>query len=132
METQMIEDKDTSALIVAKPSRIRDSLRALLRATPSVNVITQVDDGSSALEMIMAHHPTLMLLGSNLPDDELKTVLKQTKATQPQTRCIVLAATSQQEWIARNFGADSVLFAGFPAAAFFTTIEQLLSEQNGI
>lgn len=125
-------NKDTSALIVAKPSRIRDSLRALLRAMPSVKIIRQVDDGSTALEMVMAHHPTLMLLGSNLPDDELKTLLTQTKTIQPHTRCIVLAATSHQQWIARNFGADSVLFAGFPAAAFFTTIEQLLAEQPNI
>ena len=121
----MIE-QDTSALIVAKPSRIRDSLSALLRSVPHIRIVGQVEDVPSAMKMVTDYHPNLVLLGSNLPDDEILTVLIRTKAQQPQTRCIVLANTAQQHWMAEAAGADSVLFAGLPATKFFATIEKLL------
>jgi DNA-binding NarL/FixJ family response regulator len=106
---------------------MRDSLRALLRAIPQVRVIGQVEDGPSALKMLIEHCPSLVLLASNLPGDGAWGVLKQTKAEQPQTRCLVLADTIHQQCKAEAAGADSVLLAGFPATKFFATIEELLS-----
>ncbi len=119
-----------STLIVVKPGRMRDSLRALLRAIPGVSIIGQVDNSSSALEMIVNHQPALTLLATNLPGDEIWHVLKQIKGKQLQTRCLVLAGTLQQQWLAKNAGADSVLLAGFPAAKFYETIEELRAEQK--
>ncbi len=117
-------------LIVVRPGRMRDSLRALLRAIPQVRVIGQVEDGPSAQKMLIKHCPALVLLASNLPGDEAWGVLRQTKAEQPQARCLVLADTIHQQWMAEAAGADSVLLAGFPAAKFFATIENLLSRQK--
>ncbi len=122
--------KNVSALIVAKPSRIRDGIRALLRSVSYIKVIGQVDDASGAMKMVTDYHPTLVLLGSNLPNDEIQAVLKQTKAQQPQTGCIVLANTAQQQGIAKAAGADSVLFAGLSATKFFASIDKILNQQG--
>ena len=116
-----------SVLIIAKPSRMRDGLRALLRTIPYLTLVGQVDDGLSAIKTMTDQHPTLVLLGANLLDEDIQTVLAQIKARWPETRCIVLVDNVQQQWIAKAAGADSALLVGFPAAKFISTIQELLS-----
>ena len=116
-----------SVLIIAKPSRMRDGLRALLRTIPYLTLVGQVDDGLSAIKTMTDQHPTLVLLGANLLDEDIQTVLAQIKAKWPETRCIVLVDNVQQQWIAKAAGADSALLVGFPAAKFINTIQELLS-----
>ena len=65
----------TSVLIVARPTRMRDGLRTLLKAMPQIEVVEQVDDAASVVNMITSNPPTLVLLDSNLPDHQVKTVL---------------------------------------------------------
>ena len=122
-------EESTSVLIVAKPTRMREGLRALLMAMPQLKIIGQVDDGPSAMQMISDHHPALILLDSNLPEDEAWVVLKQVK-NGSNTRCLVLADTVQQQRVARAEGADDVLLTGVPAAKLFTTIERLLPDTS--
>ncbi len=116
-----------SVLIIAKPSRMRDGLRALLRTIPYLTLVGQVDDGLSAIKTMTDQHPTLVLLGANLLDEDIQTVLAQIKAKWPETRCIVLVDNVQQQWIAKAAGADSALLVGFPASKFVSTIQELLS-----
>jgi DNA-binding NarL/FixJ family response regulator len=118
---------ETLALIVSRPSRMRDSLRALLRATAQVEIIDVASDGKSALRMIATYQPALVLLASNLPREEICAVLQQTKSKWPQTRCLVLAGTLNQQYVAKAVGADRVLLAGFPANKFYNTIQELLT-----
>jgi DNA-binding NarL/FixJ family response regulator len=109
---------------------MRDGLRALLRATPRLEFIGQADNSLSALEMVMDCQPFLILLDSNLPEDEVQSLLEQTKINHPHTRCVVLANDVQQQYAARTAGADSVLLAGFPVARFFAVIEELLTRSE--
>ncbi len=117
-------------LIVARPGRLRDGLRALLRATPGLELVGQADNRASALGLLRACHPALVLLDSNLPVDEVEAILRQTKTQYPHARCIVLANDGQQQGAARGAGADSVLLAGFPVTRFFAVVAELLSEEE--
>ena len=119
-----------SALIVAEPTRIRDGLRALLKAVPQIEGVGQVDDVSSALNIIQNDPPALVLLNSNLSGNPVQTILRQIKLECPQIRCIVLADNVRQQRIAITSGADDVLLAGFSAVRLFTTIERLLNGQK--
>jgi DNA-binding NarL/FixJ family response regulator len=116
-----------SVLIVARPGRMREGLRALLRTIPRIEIIEQVDHGSAALEMVMQEHSTLVLLDSSLPSDEMWTALKQIKAEWPQTQCIVVADTLRQQEMAQASSADGVLLKGFAAETLFTTIGEVLT-----
>lgn len=118
------------ALIVARPGRMRDGLRALLRAMPQIEIVDEADDSPSALRMITKHHPALLLLDSDLPGDEVSTELGRIKTEEPQIRCIVLADNPQQQQVANAAGADGVLLKGFPAAKLFETIERLFPRQE--
>ncbi len=121
----------TSALIVTKPNRTRDSLQALLASIHQIEIVNQVDDVPSALMAISAQPPTLVLLDANLPGNESWATLEQIKSRWPQVRCIVLAGNLQQQWQAKAVGADGVLLAGLPAGQFFATIEaQLFSARS--
>ncbi len=122
-------NSDISALIVASPGRGRDSLRALLRAIPRLEIIGQVDDAPSALKIVTDHHPALMLLDTSLPNDEAWNVLQQIKAKWSQTQCLVLVDTIRQQQLAEAASADGVLVKGFSIARFLTTTERLLSLQ---
>jgi DNA-binding NarL/FixJ family response regulator len=109
---------------------MRDGLQVLLKAIPEVKIIDKVDNSSTALQVIAEQRPALVLLGYDLPGEETEAILKQAKATWPQSRCIALAGSVQQQYLAQTAGADDVLLVGFSAAAFFTTIETLLEEQT--
>ena len=118
--------RDAPVLIAAKPSRMRDSLRFLLKTVSQISVIDLADDSASALRMISEHHPALVLLDTNLPGEEMTAVLKQIKADGFQSRCLVLSDTFEQQREAQSAGADVVLVKGFPAAELFDIVEGLL------
>jgi DNA-binding NarL/FixJ family response regulator len=115
-----------SALIVARPGRMREGLRALLRTIPGIKIVEQVDRGSAALAMVTQERSTLVLLDSSLPSEEMWTAVKQIKAEWPQTQCIVVADTIRQQGMAQASGADGVLLKGFAAETLFTTIDEVL------
>jgi DNA-binding response OmpR family regulator len=93
-------------------------------------MIGQADDGPAALKLVAEHNPSLVLLDSHLPDDEIRAVVEQIKTEHSQTCCIVLADTIEQQHIARNAGADEVLPKGFPITSLLGTIHKLISWQE--
>ena len=115
-------------LIVAKPGRMRNSLRALLNSMQGIDVIAQVDDALAALKILEQGYPALMLLDANLPYTDAKVVLQYTKSKWPQAKCVVLAANIHQKRQAKADGADEVLLKGFSANTLFSTIRILLGE----
>lgn len=114
-----------SALIIAKPTRMRDGLRTLLRAIPQIELVIQADDSLSAIKVVMDEQPpAVILLDSYLLDDDLKTAINEAKIKSPQTRWIVLADNLKQQEVAWANGADEVLLAGFSATKLFNSIER--------
>jgi len=119
-------------LVVAEPGRVRDGLLALLTAIREIDRVEQTDDAALALEMITRQQIDLLLLdlSSIGAGDELQTVLKQIKASSPQTRCLVLADDARQQRIAEASGADGVLIKGFTAQRFIETVRGLLRDKG--
>jgi two-component system nitrate/nitrite response regulator NarL len=119
-----------SALIVAEPGPLRDGLRALLRATPQISAVIQVDNTSSALGAVVEHYPALVLLDASLFDSGALSLVRMIKAEGIRSRCLVLADDVQQQQEARSVGADVALLKGFSAAKLLEMIERLLPEQE--
>ena len=125
-KTEAGSEANRSVLIVAKPGRIRDSLEALLRTIPQVKIVGQVDDVSTALEMIAEYSPDLVLLVANLSHDEARQILEYVKDV-PRTQCLVLTDTRLNLERAEAAGADEVLLTGFPTSKLFESVTRLLS-----
>ena len=117
-------------LVVAQPGRLRDALCALLKATFWPEIISPVDDGPAALKIVVEHDPTLVLLDSHWPDEEVRAMVGQIKTERPQTRCLVLANTVEQQQVAKSAGADEVFPKGFPIKSLLEVINKLMSWQE--
>ncbi len=115
-----------TTVVVARPGRLRAALSALLTTISQLEIIGQADDSFSALKLVAERDPALILLDSSLKDDEVKEIVSQIKAKRPQTHCLVLADTPQQQQMAKNAGADEILLKGHPAANLMANIEKFL------
>lgn len=119
-----------SILIVARPDRWHDALRALLTAAPHLKIVGQTDHGLTILQLVAEHQPTLVLVDARILEEEIRAILKQIKATQPRIRYLVLADNSQQQQTAAAAGADDVLLRGFSPTQLFAIIEHELPQQE--
>jgi DNA-binding NarL/FixJ family response regulator len=122
-------EQHSPVLIVAHPGRIRDGLRALLRAIPEIGAILQANDSPSASQIIAEHHPDLVLIDSKLVNNDIQNMPQKIKAMSPETRCILLVDNLQQQAMADVTDADTVLLSGFSAWEFLVTVEELLSRE---
>lgn len=120
-----------SVLIVAKASRRREGLQALLASTSWLKIVGQANDAPAALMMAADHHPNLVLLDVDLPENDAWSVLKKIRAEWPQIRCIVLTDSIQQQRAAEIAGADAALLKGFPTSELLEAIGRVLPVSTG-
>lgn len=116
----------TSVLIIARPSRRRDSLAALVASIAQVGRVSQADHPHAAWAIIQHNPPTLILFDSAAADEAAWSLLSQIKLAQPHLGSIVLADNLQHQQQAQVIGVDQVLLTGTSASEFFATIEQLI------
>ena len=121
-------DSHDSALIIAAPGRLRDSLRVMLSAKGEIARNQLADDGKAALLELAKSRPSFVLLDANLPGGEAWRVLGELKQRWPQTRCVVWTHTPTQARRATAAGADSVLGARFSSESLSEAIKQMTAE----
>jgi DNA-binding NarL/FixJ family response regulator len=126
-EVSMKEAKTHSGLVVARPGLVREGLQALLSAIPGMGTLQPADDGPSALDRLAGHRPNLVIVHASLPEDELRSTLRQIQARHPDVLCIVVASTPQQGRALEATGADAILIEGACAALLSRTIKRLLA-----
>jgi DNA-binding NarL/FixJ family response regulator len=118
-----------SALIIAPPGRLRDSLRVLLRASGRIAHVEEADDAGFGLQSIVARPPGLVLLDAG-PEEDTWGGLRQLKTQWPQLPCLVLVHNLDQEPSARAAGADAVLQPGFSTETFFSAVRRILPDRD--
>ena len=106
--SQPIQKTKFQTVIVSRPGIMRESLRAGLAGASQLEIIKSVGDGLSALDAIREHQPNLVVIDSNLLEDEIQTLLRHVKQTWPAVCCLVLTVTVRQEKWATANGADAV------------------------
>ena len=119
-----VKMKPVLALIAAAPSPLQDGLLALMTTSNQISAVFVAEEASIALRMVKDHRPNLVLLDSHLPEAQM--VLEQIKNQWPQTRCIVLVSSGEQERSVKE--ADAVLIEGFSPSQLLATIEVLLAQ----
>ena len=117
-----MKEEINSALIVAARPEIRDGLRALLMATPTVSSVNQAANADEALQIIKAQCPTLVLLDVK----SIKQLIEEIKVECHCCRFIVLIDDAHQRQEAESAGADAVLLKGCPSWRLVETISSLL------
>ncbi len=121
-----MKEEINSALIVAARPEIRDGLRALLLATPTVSNVNQAANAQEALQVIHEQCPTLVLLDVNSIRGGIHELIEEMKVKCHCCRFIVLIDDAHQRQEAQLAGADAVLLKGCPSWRLVETISSLL------
>jgi DNA-binding NarL/FixJ family response regulator len=118
------------AFIIAAPTPLRYSLRALLTRLPQIDEVREADDVRSLWQALPAANPRLIVLDANVLHDESAQVLRDIKVAVPEARLVVLVEHIEQQQAAEVTAADRVLLKGYPAADLFASVEQLLIQDE--
>ncbi len=95
-------------IVVSRPGVMQQSLRSSLGACAGIAVVAASGDGLTALGQVKRLRPGMLVIDSNLLDEEVEALITAAKAEQPGIRCLVFARSRQQERQALASGADAV------------------------
>jgi len=95
-------------VIVSRPGIMQQALRSSLAACHGITVIASCGDGLTAVRQVAKLQPNLLVIDSNLLDEEVEALIAAVKAEQPATRCVVFVRSSQHRDRMLASGADAV------------------------
>ncbi len=98
----------------------------MLTAMTSIEHLGEVSDPALALVMVRETRPSLVLLDTALAAGGVCGLVKQIKAFDHRTRCLVLADNAEQQQEALEAGADKAPLKGYLAEQLFAGVESLL------
>jgi DNA-binding NarL/FixJ family response regulator len=94
---------------------VRQGLRALLEADPSVEVVGEAGTAADALIDIPITRPDVAVLDVRLPDGDGVAVCREIRSLVPEVRCLILT----------SFADDEALFAAIMAGAAGYVLKQI-------
>ncbi len=115
-------------VIVSRPGIMQQSLRASLAANSWITVVASCGDGLTALNRLARYQPGLMVIDSNLLDEEVEALLTAVKARYPAIRCLVLVRTLQHKDQLLVRGADAVIQRNATASELTQALTQLAQD----
>jgi DNA-binding NarL/FixJ family response regulator len=101
------EQRPVTAILVSRPGVFQQALRASIHAHANIVVLASCGDGLSALQSLERHHPHLLIIDTNLLDEEVAALVSLTKSQHPETYCLVLQQTNHRAALALQAGADA-------------------------
>lgn len=113
-------------LICAPAGRYQESLRVLLSALP-LQVIGPATEARSALALLQAWQPALVVADFALPPAELMAILQSLQAERPAVRLVALVDTVEHFTEAKAWGIKRVLLRGFRVEELFEAITSQLA-----
>lgn len=97
------------AIVVSRPGVMRQSLRTALTAIPHIRVVASAGDGLTALNQVDQHKPKLLVIDSNLLEEEVEALLMAVKAKVPDICCLVLIRPGQKPARLLAAGANATI-----------------------
>ena len=94
-------------LVVDDHPVVRQGLVAILRWEKDLELVGDAADGLEAVQMILQHHPDVVLLDLRLPHLSGIEVMKQVRSRGLQTRFLVLTTYDTDEYIAPALAAGA-------------------------
>jgi len=101
--------KRIQTIIASRPGVMRQSLLAFIKSYGGVAVVASAGDGLTAFNQVLQYRPGLLLIDSNLLDEEVEALLAAVKAKAPATRCLIIVQSNRQEASLLAAGADGVI-----------------------
>jgi DNA-binding NarL/FixJ family response regulator len=86
---------------------IREGLRLVLEGEPGFEIVGEAADHASAVELVVAEHPDVLLLDLTFPEGDAIPLLRTLKTRQPDLRVIVLTMHSDPETVRQALAAGA-------------------------
>lgn len=125
IETALQGNSLVPVAIVSRPGIMQQSLRASVAACPRIAVIASCGDGLTALHQVRKLRPALLVIDSNLLDEEVEALIVAVKAEQPTIGCLVVVMSSRQEGRMLALGADAVMLRDVPPQKLHEALARL-------
>lgn len=116
-------------VIVSRPGVSQEALRTGLRAFTWVDIVGSASNGLSALFLIEQKRPNLVVIDSNLLDDELTHLVQHIKKEYPNLYCLALTHTQHQQQAILESGADAALLRDSSAQQLRQALLQFLPKK---
>lgn len=81
---------DITIAIVDDHAILRDGLREIFAAQDDLVVAGEAGDGASAIALVAARRPDVVLLGVELPGDDVTATVRRIRAVSPASKVIIL------------------------------------------
>lgn len=107
----------TRVLIADDHSVVRAGIRQFLEAEPAITEIGEAATGSATLDQLRAKGWDLLLLDINMPDRSGLDILRQVRATHPDTRVLVLSGFPERQYAVNVLRAGAHGFLSKDSAA---------------
>ena len=104
-------------VLVDDEAMIRAGVRAILSTDPDIDVIAEAGDGATAIEMVRAHRPQVLLLDIRMPRLDGLSAAARIRELVPRTAVVLLTTFGEDDYIARALGlgvSGFLLKAGDP------------------
>lgn len=131
-EKKLPNGRPVPTAIVSRPGIMEQSLRVSLAGCPSIVVVASFGDGLTALTHVTQIRPGLLVIDSNLLDEEVEILLGAVKSELPATRCLVFVRSSQKETQMLASGADAVALRNGSSHQLQAVLARLAQESRGI
>ena len=109
IETTLQNRQPIPTALVSRPGIMQQSLRSALAACQGIAVVASCGDGLNALHQVTELRPALLVIDSNLLDEEVEALVAAVKAGQPTLGCLVIVRSTHQQAQMLASGADAVV-----------------------
>jgi two-component system, NarL family, response regulator NreC len=101
------EDATVTVAVVDDHVVVRAGVRTLLGADSHFQVVAEAADVASALEVVTAHQPSVLLLDLNLPEGSALDALPAISGASPHTKIVVLTMQEGPAFATAAFAAGA-------------------------
>ena len=95
-------------LIAEDHAILREGLRALLSATPELEIIGEAEDGQEAISLARQFEPHLVLMDLNMPNTNGTEAMRAIKRNNPAIKIIALTVHKSEEYVRATLDAGAV------------------------
>jgi DNA-binding NarL/FixJ family response regulator len=119
----------TTAIIADDHDIVRRGLRGILEAEGSCQIVAEAADGLAAAQLVEKHKPGILILDLSMPRLHGIEVLRQTRASSPHTRVIILSMHNDEPYVieALRAGAMAYILKGAESREIAHALKEVLA-----
>lgn len=119
----------TTAIIADDHEIVRRGLRGILENEGSYKIVAEAADGLTAAQAVEKLKPNILILDLNMPRLHGIEVLRQTRASSPHTKVIVLSMHNDEPYVieALRAGAMAYILKGSESTEISNALKEVLA-----